>query len=131
MSKGKPLRRQACMVCRRVLEPVKVQWAAGPVCYACFWAAKFYYENGYNEYADIPKDFANMLGDLFRKTGYLYPDDLIEAFRTKPFRKASTMLRRWWSPKYHVEDELDLAEGTEVSQAKTDVIAQSVMRLEV
>jgi len=123
------LKKQTCKTCRRPLEPVRHQWAAGPVCYACFWAAKFYYENGYNEYADIPKEFADMLGDLFRKTGYLYPDDLIEAFRTKPFRKASVMLRRWWSPKYHVEDELDLAEGTEVSLSNNDVLSQSVMNL--
>jgi hypothetical protein len=113
------------MCCKRVLEPVKVQWAAGPVCYPCYWAAKFYYESGYNEFADIPKDFATMLGnDLFRKNGYLYPDDLIEAFKTKPFRSASVMLRRWWSPKFHVEDELDLAAGTEVSLNPEDELAQ-------
>ena len=124
MSKEKPLKRQVCMTCRRVLMPVKTQWAAGPVCYPCFWAAKFYYENGYAEFNQIPSDFTNMLGDLFTKGGYLYPDDLIEAFRTKPFKKASVMLRRWWSPKFFVEDEIDLAEGTEYSLAKTDVISQ-------
>ena len=127
MGREKPLKRQICITCRRVLEPVKTQWAAGPVCYPCFWAAKFYYENGYAEFKDIPSDFANMLGELFRKNGYLWPDDLIEAFRTKPFKKASVMLRRWWSPKFFMEDELDLAEGTEVSLAATDVISQGVL----
>ncbi len=121
---GKPRKNPKCMTCRRPLEPTPVQWAAGPVCYACFWGAKLYYENGYAEFEQIPKDFANMLGDLFRKTGYLYPDDLIEAFRTKPFKKASVMLRRWWSPKFFVEDELDLAEGTEVSLAEMDIPTQ-------
>lgn len=121
------LKRQRCMTCGRPLEPVKHQWAAGPVCYACWWAAKFYYENGYNEYADIPVEFANMLGDLFSKNGYLYPDDLIEAFRIKPFRKASTMLRRWWSPKFHVEDERDLAAGTEVSLNPQDTLSQGAL----
>ncbi len=118
------LKRQRCMCCKRTLEPVKVQWAAGPVCYPCFWAAKFYFENGYNEYADIPQEFANMLGDLFRKNGYLYPDDLIQEFKDKHFKSASVMLRRWWSPKYHVEDELDLAAGTEVSLNPKDELAQ-------
>ncbi len=105
-----------------------MQWAAGPVCYPCFWGAKLYYENGYAEFAQIPKDFANILGDLFRKCGYLWPDDLIEAFTTKPFHKASTMLQRWWSPKYFVEDEKDLAEGTEVSQSKADIMSQGILR---
>ncbi|MEE9302279.1 MAG: hypothetical protein V3U84_00700 [Thiotrichaceae bacterium] len=118
MSKERPLKRQVCITCKRVLEPVKTQWAAGPVCYPCFWAAKFYYENGYAEFQQIPSDFANMLGNLFIKNGYLWPDDLIEAFRTESFKKASVMLRRWWSPKFFVEDELDLAEGTEYSLAK-------------
>lgn len=115
------------MTCRRLLEPVKHQWAAGPVCYPCWWAAKFYYENGYNSFADIPSEFANMLTDHFSKNGYLYPDDLIGAFQTKPFRKASTMLRRWWSPKFHVEDELDSAAGTEVSLSPQDELKQGAL----
>jgi len=121
------LKKQRCMACGRTLEPVKVQWAAGPVCYACWWAAKFYYENGWNGYDDIPQEFATMLGGLFRKNGYLYPDDLIEAFKTKPFRKASTMMRRWWSPKFHIEDELDLAAGYEVSLNPDDMLAQGTL----
>ena len=121
------MKRQRCMTCKRPLEPVSVQWAAGPVCYPCYWGAKFYYENGYREYTEIPADFANMLGDLFRKRGYLYPDDLIEVFKTKPFRKASTMLRRWWSPKFFVEDESDLAAGTEVSQNPQDQLMQGTV----
>lgn len=120
------LKRQSCMCCKRPLEPVKTQWAAGPVCYACFWAAKFYFECGYEGFDQIPvqPEFIKRLRELFEKNGYLYPDDLIEAFRVKAFRKASVMLRRWWSPKYHIEDELDLAEGTEVSLCKTDVVTQ-------
>ncbi len=104
-------RKSKCLTCGRPLEPLGPGLAAGPICYPCFWAAKLYYENGYNEFADIPKDFANGLGDLFRKVGYLWPDDLIQEFKDKHFRKFSMMLRRWWSPKFHVEDELDLAEG--------------------
>jgi len=124
MSKSKETKRTRCPCCKRVLEPRTPGMAAGPVCYPCYWGAKLYYESGYAEFADIPHDFANGLGDLFRKVGYLWPDDLIEAFKTKPFRKASTMMRRWWSPKFFVEDELDLAEGTEVSLAKTDIMSQ-------
>lgn len=119
------LKMQRCMCCGLTLEPVKHQWAAGPVCYACWWAAKFYYESGYDSFADIPTEFVNMLADHFRKNGYLYPDDLIEAFQTKSFRKASTMLRRWWSPKFHVEDEIDLAVGTEVSLNPQDELVQA------
>jgi len=124
LNNASKLKRQVCISCGRVLEPVETQWAAGPVCYPCYWAAKFYYENGYAEFKQIPSDFANRLSNLFAKNGYLWPDDLIEAFRTKPFKKASTMLRRWWSPKFFVEDEIDLAEGTEYSLAKTDVMSQ-------
>lgn len=119
------LKKQRCMTCGRPLEPVQHQWAAGPVCYACWWAAKFYYENGYNSFADIPTEFANVLADHFRKNGYLYPDDLIQAFATKPFRKASTMLRRWWFPKFHMENEIDLAAGTEVSLNPQDALSQA------
>lgn len=122
--KVKTLKRQVCICCQRELEPVKTQWAAGPVCYSCFWAAKFYYESGYSEFGQIPPDFASVLGDLFIKNGYCWPDDLIEAFKIKSFKKASTMLRRWWSPKFFVEDEIDLAEGTECSLAKTDTLSQ-------
>lgn len=96
-----------CITCRRVLEPVETQWAAGPVCYPCYWGAKLYYENGYTKLEDIPTDFAIMLGTLFTTRGYRWPDDLIEVFRTKPFKKASTILRRWWSPKFFTEDEVE------------------------
>jgi len=126
---GKPRKNPKCMCCKRPLEPTPVQWASGPVCYPCYWAAKFYYESGYAEFADIPADFARELGGFFQKTGYLWPDDLIQAFKTKPFRKASTMLLRWWSPKFHVEDELDLAEGTEASLALNDVLSQGKLPL--
>ena len=118
MSNRKPgeLKKQSCMCCRRTLEPVKIQWAAGPVCLPCYWAAKFYFENGYEDFSQIPPEFAQMLGGLFSKQGYLYPDSLIEAFTVKAFKKASVMRLRWWNPKYHVDEEQDLAEGTEVSQ---------------
>jgi len=116
---------QKCITCGRPLQPVKHQWAAGPVCYACWWAAKFFYEAGYNNFSDIPNEMVNMMADHFRKNGYTYPDDLSRAFETKLFRKASTMMRRWWSPKYHVEDENDLAAGTEVSLNPEDVISQA------
>jgi hypothetical protein len=118
------LKKQTCMCCRRPLEPVKTQWASGPVCLSCYWAAKFYFECNYEGFDQIPPEFASQIGDLFIKSGYLFPDDLIEAFRTKPFNKASTMLRRWWSPKYHVEEEIDKATGTEVSQNTKDVLSQ-------
>lgn len=99
--KDKKLKRQVCIACRRVLEPVKIQWAAGPVCYPCYWAAKFYYENGYQEFASIPTDFAHMLGDLFTQSGYLWPDDLIQEFKDKHFKRMDVEMRRWWSPKYN------------------------------
>jgi len=118
---------QKCITCGRPLQPVKHQWAAGPVCYACWWAAKFYYESGYDSYSDIPIEFRNMLASHFYNNGYLYPDDLIRAFELKAFKKASTMMRRWWSPKFHVEDESDLAAGTEVSLNPQDAMSQAIL----
>jgi hypothetical protein len=93
----KGLKRQRCMACKRVLEPVKIQWAAGPVCYACYWAAKLFYENHITDLSQLPQDFLNALGEMFRKNGYLWPDDLIQAMKDRHYEKANIDLRRWWS----------------------------------
>lgn len=98
MSK-KGFKPQKCFCCGRVLEPVETQWAAGPVCYPCYWAAKFIYESGYQEFADVPVEFANLISEFFVRGGYRWPDDLIQAFKDRPFAKANVELRRWWSPK--------------------------------
>ena len=69
------------------------------MCYPCYWGAKLEYENGITDVNQIPAEMANGLGDLFTKSGYSWPFDLIEAWKQRHYDKADTELRRWWSPK--------------------------------
>ncbi|MDD5510460.1 MAG: hypothetical protein PHI12_06605 [Dehalococcoidales bacterium] len=85
-----------CIACGRPVE--WENWAAGPVCYPCYWGAKLLYESGIDKVADIPPALVPMLESLFLKGGYNWPTDLTWALINRPFDKADTMLRRWWSP---------------------------------
>ena len=92
-------KRDKCIVCRRPLEPLKAGSASGPVCYPCFWGAKLLYEQGIETVDQIPPQLAPLIADMFRKCGYLWPDDLIKALEDKPFTKKDTEMERWWSPR--------------------------------
>ncbi len=86
-----------CIACGRLVE--WKNWAAGPVCYPCYWGAKLYHENGIHRIEDLPPPFDEMLSQMLEKGNYLWPDDLIKVLETKPFDKCDTSMRRWWSPK--------------------------------
>lgn len=86
-----------CIACGLLVE--WEAWAAGPVCYPCFWGARLYHENGISRIEDIPQPFDDVLRQMFEKYNYLWPDDLIKAWETKAFDKCDTTLKRWWSPK--------------------------------
>lgn len=84
-----------CIACRRVVE--WEAWAAGPVCYPCYWGAKFLYENGINRVEDIPSALVPGLEIIFTKGGYNWPTDLTWSLINHYFDKCDTELRRWWS----------------------------------
>lgn len=75
-----------------------MSWAAGPVCYPCYWAAKLLYEQGIEKVTDIPSALAPPLEAMFRNNGYNFPTDLTWALINRHFDKCNTVLRRWWSP---------------------------------
>ena len=87
-----------CIACKRLLE--WEAWAAGPVCYPCFFGAKMLYENGIEKVEDIPPALQTQLEMIFKKNGYSWPTDLTWALINRHFDRCDTELRRWWSPKY-------------------------------
>jgi len=91
-----------CLSCGRMVE--WENWASGPVCYPCYWAAKLFHEHGIERIEDIPLASREMLSQLFKKGGYLWPDDLITAWQKKTFEKCDTNLLRWWSPRGSLGD---------------------------
>lgn len=100
-------KRKSCIACKRPLD-IKTVWAARPVCYPCYWAAKLYYEHGVRTIHDLIPLQAEMLRIHFSGGGYSYPSDLIEALEKRPFESKNTDLQRWWSPdmaKQHSKDE--------------------------
>jgi len=85
-----------CIACGLKVE--WTAWASGPVCYPCYWGAKLLYELGISLIEDIPEASREMLSQLFKNGGYLWPDDLIKAWGKRAFEKCDTNLLRWWSP---------------------------------
>ena len=85
-----------CIACKRRVE--WEAWAAGPVCYPCYWGAKLVYENGIEKVEDIPAALVPPLETMFKKGGYNWPTDLNWALINRHFDKKDTELERWWSP---------------------------------
>ncbi len=100
---------QQCIACGLKVE--YTNWAAGPVCYPCYFGAKLEYENGITNIEQIPVELRNVMKDLFEKNGYDFPFDLIESWKQKHYRKCNTMLRRWWSPNKKQEAQDDKEAG--------------------
>jgi hypothetical protein len=95
---------QKCIACGLLVE--YTSWAAGPVCYPCYWGAKLEYSlNPITNIDQMPVEFQNMLRSMFEKGGYSFPFDLIESWKQKPYLKCNTMLRRWWSPTKEQEEQ--------------------------
>jgi hypothetical protein len=105
---GSKTKIQKCIACGRMVE--WTNWAAGPVCYPCYYGAKLEYENGVTDVNQIPIELRTMLGDMFVKNGYNFPFDLIESWKQKHYMKCNTQLRRWWSPTKE-QDEQDEQEA--------------------
>lgn len=85
-----------CIACGRRVE--WEAWAAGPVCYPCYWGAKLLYESGIEKVEDIPPALVPQLEMIFMKGGYTWPSDLAWSLVHRHFDKKDTELARWWSP---------------------------------
>ncbi len=94
---------QKCIACGRMVE--WENWAAGPVCYPCYWGAKIEYGNGVTNIGQIPIELQKMLRAMFERGGYSFPFDLTESWKQKHYLKCNTMLRRWWSPTKEQEEQ--------------------------
>jgi hypothetical protein len=93
-----------CISCGRIVE--WEAWAAGPVCYPCYFGAKLVYESGIERVQDIPPALVPQLEMMFIKGGYSWPSDLTWALINRPFEKCNTELRRWWSPREKGESDV-------------------------
>ena len=87
-----------CICCSRSLEPLKPGSAAGPVCYPCYWGAKLFYENKIETIEGIPVQLIPMISGMFQRSGYTWPDDLLQSWKDKHFAKKDTEMERWWFP---------------------------------
>ena len=86
-----------CIACKRLVE--WEAWAAGPVCYPCYWGAKLLYGTPpIEKVEDIPPALVPQLEAIFKKGGYNWPTDLTWALINRHFDRCDTQLRRWWSP---------------------------------
>ena len=91
-----------CLACGRKVE--WEAWAAGPVCYPCFWGARLFYENGINKVDLIPPELRPQLEAIFLKGGYQWPTELTWSFINRHFDKCNTELLRWWRPDKETEE---------------------------
>lgn len=90
-----------CIACGRKVE--WEAWAAGPVCYPCYWGAKLFYESGITKVEDIPPALTLQMETIFLKGGYQWPTELTWSFINRHFDKCNTVLLRWWSPDKETE----------------------------
>lgn len=90
-----------CLACGRLVE--WEAWAAGPVCYPCYWGARLFYENGIDNVQQIAPALRPQLEAIFLKGGYQWPTDLTWSLINRPFDKCNTELRRWWRPDKETE----------------------------
>ena len=91
-----------CIACGRKVE--WEAWAAGPVCYPCYWGAKLVYESHTFTVEDIPPALQPMLETFFKNGGYNWPSDLTWGLVNRHFDKCDNGLRRWWSARGGVGD---------------------------
>jgi len=110
---------QKCISCGRMVEWER--WAAGPVCYPCYWGAKLEFSlKPITSIDQMPIESQNMLSDMFVKNGYNFPYDLIESWKQKYYLKCNTQMRRWWSPTKE-QDEQDEQEALKLEHRQGEL----------